>query len=150
MDRLKLAALDQSDLEVISAHMQDAVLTRSDIRYWRSKGKFALLANRFAWDAVSPGKRGRYQRRLSGLQFARVLSVRSCGISRDGDTVLCLLSIGFEQGEPPSGAVVLTFAGGGTIRLEVECIEAQLDDLGPAWETARAPSHEDGERIDAA
>lgn len=150
MELLKLAALDESDLEVISAHMQDAVLTCADIRYWRSKGKFALLANRFAWDAVSPDKRGRYQRRRSGLQFARVLNARSSGISREDDTVLCLLSIGFEPGEPPSGAIVLSFAGGGTIRLEVECIEAQLDDLGPAWETAHAPSHEDSERIDAA
>lgn len=148
MDLLKLAALDESDLEVISAHMQDAVLKRSDIRYWRAKGKFAIMANRFAWDA--PADRGQYQRRLSGLQFARVLSARSSGISRDGEIVLSLLSLGFEPGEAPSGAVVLTFAGGGTIRLEVECIEAQLDDLGPAWETAHAPSHEDGERIDAA
>jgi hypothetical protein len=150
MELLKLAALDESDLEVLSAHMQDAVLKCSDIRYWKSKGKFAILANRFAWDALSRGKNGRFQRRLSGLQFARVLSARSSGISRDGETVLSLLSIGFDPGEPPSGTVVLTFAGGGTIRLEVECIEAQLDDLGPAWETAHVPCHEDGQRIDAA
>jgi len=55
---------------------------------------------------------------------------------------LSLLSIGFEPADPPSGAIVLNFSGGSTIRLDVECIEVQLDDLGPAWETAHMPSHE--------
>jgi len=146
---LKLAALDEGDLEVVSAHMQDAVLKCADIRYWKAKGKFALLANRFAWDAVPARNGGPYQRRRSGLQFARVLSARSSGIPRGGEGVLCLLSIGFEAADPPSGAIVLTFAGGGTIRLEVECIEAQLEDLGPAWETARLPCHEASEAREA-
>src|SRR6266542_4402859 len=70
----------------------------------------------------------------------------SSGIVQDiDDAILCLLSIGFEPGDPPSGTIVLNFAGGGTIKLEVECIEAQLDDLGPAWETAHVPWHEHAE-----
>ena len=143
MSLLKLAALDEDDLAVISAHMQDAVLKVSDLRHLRAKQKFVLLANRFAWDAFHAGGRRSNERRRSGLQFARVLSAKAARIRQDtAEGVLSLLSIGFEPAEAPSGTIVLNFSGGGTIRLDVECIEAQLDDLGPAWETAHIPSHE--------
>jgi hypothetical protein len=144
MQPLKLAALDASDLEIVSAHMQDAVIKLADIRYLAAKQKFVLIANRFVWDAIHIGRRRSFERRRSGLQFARVLSARSSGVPQNLDeAVLCLLSIGFEPGDAPSGTIVLNFAGGGTIKLEVECIEVQLDDLGPAWATAHVPSHEE-------
>jgi len=143
MSLLKLAALDEDDLAVISAHMQDAVLKVSDLRHLRAKQKFVLLANRFAWAAFHADGRRSNERRLSGLQFARLVSAKAARIRQDtAEGVLSLLSIGFEPADAPSGTIVLNFSGGGTIRLDVECIEAQLDDLGPAWETAHIPSHE--------
>ena len=136
---LKLAALDAEDLAVISAQMQDALVKVGDMAFNRSRRQFALVANRFAWDADEDR-----QRRRSGLHFDRVLSVRSRGIPRhDADAVLSLLSIGFEMGDAPAGDVVLTFSGGGDIRLTVECIEAQLRDLGPVWQASSVPSHDD-------
>jgi hypothetical protein len=56
--------------------------------------------------------------------------------------VLELLALGFEAGDPPAGAVHLLFAGGGTVKIEVECIEARLADLGAAWATAAKPKHD--------
>jgi Protein of unknown function (DUF2948) len=37
--------------------------------------------------------------------------------------------------------VTITFSGGATLRLEVECLEAELADLGPSWITAACPVH---------
>jgi hypothetical protein len=38
------------------------------------------------------------------------------------------------------------FSGGAALRLEVECLEAELADLGPAWVTECCPTHAvDGE-----
>lgn len=137
---LKLAALDAEDLAVISAQMQDAVVKASDLAFSRGRRQFALVANRYAWDETE----GR-QRRRSGLHFDRVTAVRSRGIAQGDDrAVLSLLAIAFEPGEGPEGEIVLTFSGGGSIRLAVECIEAQLKDLGPAWEASSTPHHEDG------
>ncbi len=134
---LKLAALDADDLAVISAQMQDAVLRLGDITHVKARRQFAFIANRFAWDA------GERQRRRTGLHFDRVTSVKAQNIRQgDRDTIVELLAITFENGDPPSGAIILTFAGGGTIRLEVECVEASLKDLGPAWATEHQPSHE--------
>lgn len=134
---LKLSALDAEDLSVISAHMQDAVLKVGDMGYAKGLKQFALVANRFAWDAE-----GERQRRRTGLHFDRVLAVKSQNIRRDDpEAVLSLLAIGFTEADAPSGEVLLTFSGGGTVKLSVECLEAQLRDLGPAWATAKVPSH---------
>ncbi|HZA01678.1 MAG TPA: DUF2948 family protein, partial [Hyphomicrobiaceae bacterium] len=59
--------------------------------------------------------------------------------------VLELLAIQFEETDAPAGAVTLVFAGGGAIRLEVECIEAELRDLGAAWKARCKPEHPDGD-----
>jgi hypothetical protein len=136
---LKLTALDSQDLEVISASMQDAVLKAGDIRYLKREKKLALVARRFAWEASGSTN----ERRLTGLHFGRVLAVRSQGIDRDAkDAVLSLLSITFLPTDEPAGTIAIAFSGGVTLHLDVECIEARLADLGPAWETGRRPSHE--------
>jgi len=138
---LKLSALDADDLAVISAHMQDAVLKAGDLSYLKKARKFALVANRFVWEHGA--KAEHFERRRTGLHFDRVTGVKVQSIPRDDrEAVLSLLSIGFEEADAPSGAIVLTFSGGGTIRLDVECIEAQLSDLGPAWATDHLPRHE--------
>jgi hypothetical protein len=135
---LKLAALDAEDLAVISAQMQDAVLLAGDMSYSRQRQQFALVANRYAWDEAG----GTRQRRRTGLNFNRVTAARVHGIDqRNRDAVLSLLAITFEPLDPPSGIITLAFAGGGSIKLSVECIEARLSDMGNAWATARTPSH---------
>ncbi len=47
----------------------------------------------------------------------------------------------FEPGDPPGGRVTLTFSGDASIQLEVECIEAELKDLGLVWRTRSRPEH---------
>lgn len=138
---LKLAALDEEDLAVISAQMQDAVLRVGDLVFRPRQRQFALVANRFAWDAQN-----QRQRRRTGLHFDRVLKAEARNIRMDDkDAILSLLSIGYEQTDAPSGVILLTFSGGGTIRLAAECLEAQLLDLGPAWTTPNQPVHPDDE-----
>ena len=140
MDLLKLTALDEQDLEVVSAHLQDAVLLIRDIKYLPRDKRFALVANRF--EHVREG--GSALRKRCGVHFNQVLSAQSRKIRQGApEAVLSLLSIAFEPGdEAPAGTIELTFSGGGSIRLSVECIEASLEDLGPMWETANVPDHE--------
>ena len=148
---LKLTALDSEDLEVISAHMQDATLLVGDITYLARHKKLALVANRFCWEsAASPGAagsdgKGQFRRCRCGLQINRVFAVRYAKVRRDNpDGVLSLLAILFHPGrEAPGGVIELTFSGGGALRAEVECIEVALDDLGLSWETPSKPAHAD-------
>ncbi|HEX9904538.1 MAG TPA: DUF2948 family protein [Propylenella sp.] len=143
MDGLRLIALDAEDLAVLSAYVQDAVLKVRDINWMPAERRLVMAMNRFAWEAALGRSRRRdYQRRRSALRFDRVAAVSSTGIDRAaGDAVLELLAVRFEPRRSPSGDVMLDFAGGAALRLSVECLEAQLTDLGPVWSTPHAPRH---------
>ncbi len=147
MQLLKLMALDEDDLQVMSAHLQDAVLRIGDIAYVPSEKRFAMVANRFDWESASDGnsrKKKGFQRRRSAMRFDRVLGAQLQGIDlKAKNAVLELLAIQFEETDKPEGHVTLVFAGGGAIRLHVECIEAEMRDMGPVWETKLKPEHED-------
>lgn len=145
MDLLKLIALDEADLEIISSHLQDAVVRVGDMAYVPSKKRFAALLNRFDWERIESGNgRKDYRRRRTALRFERVLEAKHKGIGPATEhKVLSLLAIVFEPDETPSGYVTLAFAGDASIKLKVECIEAALTDLGPAWRTKSKPEHPD-------
>lgn len=140
---LKLLALDEEDLRVVSAHLQDAVLKVGDIAYRPVEKRFVVTMNRFVWEKAGGGLRRRaFERRRSVLHFDRVLGVKAGGLDqRKKGEVLELLAIRFAPAREPTGTIELVFAGGAAIRLEVECIEAQLTDLGAAWETRAKPAH---------
>lgn len=148
MSELKLIALDAEDLSVLSVNLQDAVLRISDIAYLPREKRFAAIANRFDWLGASDGKGGgSYARRRAALRFERVLNAQVQGLDlANKGAVLALLAISFEAGatpESPEGHVTLHFAEGAAIRLHVECIEAELKDLGPVWQAKSKPQHPD-------
>ncbi len=144
MQDLKLVALDEEGLAVISAHAQDAVIRVADMGFARSDKRFVIMMNRFAWEHGGGDDRPKTAIRCrSAMHFDHVLDVRSRGINpRARDGVLNLLAIGFEVEDAPSGIVTLSFAGGGTIELQVECLELRLNDLGARWAARAVPSHE--------
>lgn len=140
MTDLKLLALDSEDLEVISASTQDAVIRVPDLGFAQGDRRFALLMNRYAWELG--GDRSKGQRKRAALSFARVNAVAVAGIDQNAqEGVLELLDIRFEETDAPAGTIELRFAGGGTIRLTVECVEARLEDLGAAWAAKAKPEH---------
>jgi hypothetical protein len=138
MPDLKLLALDGEDLEVISATTQDAVLRVGDMGFAKADRRFALLMNRFAWEAGGKTR----QRKRTALHFDRVSDVKVQGIDTNAvDGVLELLAVRYTMTDDPAGTVDLDFAGGGTVRLSVECLEARLQDLGAAWAAKATPTH---------
>jgi hypothetical protein len=140
---LKLIALDPDDLKILSAHLQDAVLRLSEMAYVPSERRFAAILDRFDWLATVGGDGSSNMRRCRcALRFDRVKRAQVQNI-RPGEPAAFaeLLAITYEEAEPPSGTITLYFAGGGGVRLEVECIEAELRDLGVAWKTAIKPEH---------
>lgn len=142
MDQLKLVALDEQDLEIVSAHVQDAVMKVGDLDFSAASKRFVMSMNRFAWESETGRFRRRHQRRKSVLDFNRVLGARTSGINREKlEDVLSLLAIRFHERDAPAGTIELIFSGGGAIALQVECIEARLADLGGAWESMARPIH---------
>jgi hypothetical protein len=142
---LKLLVFDEEDLAVVSANLQDALVRASDMAFLQREQRFAITAARFNWMAADEGRCERLQ---TGIHFERVSNVRTTGF-RPGkpDEVLNLLSIVFEPTEAPSGQVVLTFSGGAAVRFEVECLEAQMRDIGPRWPCGGKPDHPAGDAV---
>jgi hypothetical protein len=134
---LNLLAEDQDDLGVLSAALQDAVAKVGDIAYEPKGRRLTIAFNRYRWEA------GGRQRVRSALQIGGVLALQQRKIRRDRrDAVIELLAIAFEPGNAPGGVLTLTFAGGGDLRAEVECVDAVLADVSQPWPTPRTPSHE--------
>jgi len=140
MELLRLVALDEEDLAIISTHLQDAVIRVGDLQYLPREKRFVLCARRFDWECQS-GEPPR--RRLTGLHFERVIAVRTRGIDREKpDDVLNLLAVAFTPTEAPSGRATLVFSDGSAVQLDLECIETQMKDLGPVWEAEARPAHD--------
>lgn len=167
---LKLLAFDNEDLEIISTHCQDAVVRISDIGFVPSERRFALILNRFDWEnSIDTGAKNhnQHRRRRSALRFEYVKSVKKLNMDlTKKDSVKDLLAICYQQNpapvgsnqqntdkqstnpestdldsKGPEGTISLIFAGQSEIKLEIECIEAILQDLGAIWETKSMPEH---------
>ena len=140
---LNLGAEDAEDLGVMAALCQDAVLPISEMTWSARERRFALLLNRFRWEDEGRARHAP-ERVQSVLAFDNVLGVSSQGIDRsDKDVVLSVLAIRWEEGDVPSGDILLELAGDGAIRLRVEAIEARLKDVTKPYlaPSKRAPEH---------
>jgi hypothetical protein len=146
MAPVKFVALDRDDLEVVSAHLQDALVKVADV-VWRPKEQRLVVGlDRFDWLAAD-GTKPELRRCRSALRFDRVTGCKCRNVDPAGkDAVLNLLAVEFSQEDAPGGIVTLIFSGGGMLRLEVECLEAELADLGPAWPANARPVHADDGR----
>jgi hypothetical protein len=144
MTRLRLAAADAEDLQILSARLQDAVLKLKDVSWQPKKRRFAAVVNRLKWEE------GGKTRVRAGLHFDSVLAVQSHKVKLGAEeAVIDLLAVTFTPNGPkeneegdPGGVVELVLAGGGAIRLTVECIEAELADMSQPWAAIGTPDHE--------
>ena len=128
--QLKLIALDADDLAVISTHVQDARVQTSDIIWRQGEKRLVIGMNRLDWEQTLEGET-EPRRLVSALRFDRVLACKSRNIDlAASERVLDLVGIEFHGQNAPGGSALLLFAHGGAIRLDVECLECELTDLG--------------------
>lgn len=136
---LKLTATDPDDMTVISACLQDAVTIASEVNYLPRERRFAGVFSRFRWEDHHQNGAKRWVR--AGVHFNGVLGVQQRDMSRSADQVLELLAIAATPGADGSASVRLDFAGGSSVRLQVECIDCALTDIGEPWVGRRLPTH---------
>jgi Protein of unknown function (DUF2948) len=137
---LRLRGEDAEDLAVISAVVQDALVSVKDLTYDRAERRFTLIANRFRWEGKVDASNGvPYERTLCAVTIDAVDAVSYRGFRRrDDERILSLLAI--RPGEKP-GSIDLEFSGGATLRLAVSTINVYATDIGEAWPTVWQPDH---------
>jgi hypothetical protein len=126
---LKVIALDADDLAVISAHVQDARVQTADIIWRQGEKRLVVGMSRLDWEQTLSGQTAP-RRLIAALRFDRVLACKSRNIDMGTPAALELVGIEFHPADPPGGSAVLLFNHGGALRLDVECLECQLTDLG--------------------
>ncbi|MBL1242335.1 MAG: DUF2948 family protein [OCS116 cluster bacterium] len=140
MSDLKLIAMDEEDLEVISSHVQDALLYVRDIDFVVGSKQLNLAINRCHNEADIGANRA--QRSHAGLVFSHVESMQVQNINRaQPEQILSLLNVEFNPAEAPEGMVELIFADNATIKLKVNCLEVHLADMGETWTSNVKPTH---------
>lgn len=138
---IRLSAADADDLIVLSSLLQDAVVAIVDMAWLRDQHSFVLVAARFRWETLDRAARaaGRSagERINCGLRIQQVRRVRMRGIDRASAGATLELSALRHQ----DGALLLVFAGGAMVRLEVDAILCHLEDFGAPWPTQFQPDH---------
>lgn len=128
--RHRLVALDADDLAVISAHVQDARVAVADVVWRPSEKRLVVGMQRLDWEQ-SLGGVDEPRRLLSALRFDRVLACKSRNVDLgSSESALSFVGIEFHVSDAPSGNVLLLFAEDAALRLDVECLECELADLG--------------------
>ena len=101
MSKLKLAAADAQDLEVLSARLQDAVVKLKNVTWLPKKRRFAAVVNRLQWEE------GGKTRIRAGLHFDGVLAVKTQNVKLGAaNAVVSILAPSTEsrpRGEPCKG-----------------------------------------------
>jgi len=152
---LKLRAIDDEDLAVLAACLQDALVPAHDMRYLAGENRFVLVANRFCWERL-PGmglegagtadpEAGPFERVHCGLTIEHVRRVQSRGFpdagTGDSEKLYEVLTILAEPAGADGAVLTLVFAGDAAVRLEVERIEVLAGDVGEPWPTLWRPHH---------
>ncbi|AYG95425.1 DUF2948 family protein [Brevundimonas naejangsanensis] len=133
---LHLLAEDADDLQIISAALQDAILRPVDIRWEKEARRLTVVLSRFCWECGGT-------RVMAAMQFGDVQAVKSRRLPRAPESALELLALDFLPTEAPGGQVMMMFAGGGDLRIDVECLDAVLTDLSERWPARMSPTHLD-------
>jgi hypothetical protein len=153
---LKLRARDAADLQTVAAIAQDALVALGDMRYQPRERRFALMLNRFRWEAAPSDGAAKppvreagdagfnegatdFERIHSVLSFERVRGVKRKNLEQAAtDGMLSLLTLRHD-----GRYLLIAFAGGGAIRLDVEQLLCHMEDVGESWPTLWQPQHSD-------
>lgn len=130
-DRLLLLAQEPSEVPVLSALLQDAVVPLEQLVYDARGRRLVLLASRYRWEA---GDRSRVR---SAVRIDSVLGAQRRGWPADPTAMLSLLAVTAD-----GGTVTLQFSGSASIRLTVECIDMVLEDVTSPWPAVGEPAHD--------
>ena len=138
---LKLLAINDDDLKVLSAHLQDSVTLVRDMVFLKKNRTFLMMANRFMWEDIEKGIFRKNKRIRCAVKFENVFEVRSKNINQKRpNKILELLSIENKL-KNNKHRLILTFSGSNEVALIVEEIQVLLDDIGLLWEVKRIPKH---------
>jgi hypothetical protein len=132
--RLRIKAVDAEDLAVLSALLQDSLVTVGDIALFQAEDKkqMALLCSRYCWE-----NKDNTQRQHALLVINDVVQAQYKCIDRSNPAqILSILSLQLNDEE-----LRIVFADDAVLRLSLQQPEIFLSDLADPWPTQFVPCH---------
>ena len=139
---IKLIGKNEEDLKIISAYIQDSVVTVKDMVFLKKNRMFLLIVNRFMWENIVDSSNKEKQRVKCAIKFEGIFEVKSKKINQQNkEKRLEFLTIECNRILDKNYEIKFFFAGGSIITLISEFIEVSMHDLGKPWAVKHVPKH---------
>ena len=140
---LKLIGKNLEDIKVISAYLQDSIVTLKNIAFLKKNRIFVMILNRFMWEDVEKGFFRKNKRIKCVVKFEEVIKVKSQNINqKNKNRSLELLAIKCTKSIDADCNIKVFFSGGSLITIIAENIDIILNDFGKSWNVKHTPMHQ--------
>ena len=134
-NKIRLNALNNDDLKVFSSLCQDAIISKEEIFYDKSKKMFVATLTRYCWEQQGLNDKNINYRVVTGLQIKNVNNVEFIGF-KSKVLFYNLLAITYEKAN-----IFLNLSMSSKIKLNCKKISATLEDIDIPWPTKLKPLH---------
>ena len=141
-NNLRLIGKNLDDLKVISAYLQDSIVSLKDVVFLKKNMTFIMIVNRFMWEDVEKGIFRQSKRIRCAVKFEQVLNVKSLNINqKNKNEPLEYLAIKCSATFDKTYETKIFFSGDGIMTIISEVIEVVMHDLGKPWNVKHIPLH---------
>jgi len=141
-NNLKLICKNKDDLKVVSAYLQDSIVTVKDLAFLKKNRSFIMIVNRFMWEDVEKGILRKNKRIRCAIKFDDVISVKSKNINqKKRNKFLECLAIKCLNFKSKNCKIKIFYAGDSIITIISETINITMHDLGESWGVKHVPFH---------
>ena len=135
-NKIQLNALNNDDLKIFSFLCQDAILSKNEYFYDKTKKQFVTTLTRYCWEKKEFRDKNINFRVVTGLQFKNVDNVEFINF-KTKMSFYNLLTISYINKN-----IILNFSMSSKIKLNCNKIDATIEDIDIPWPTKLKPIHD--------
>ena len=133
--KIRLNALNNDDLKIFSFLCQDAIISKEEIFYNKTKKIFVATLTRYCWEQQELNDKNISYRVVTGLQIKNVNNVEYINF-KSKISFYNLLAITYEKEN-----IFLNLSMTSKIKLDCKKINATIEDIDIPWPTKLKPLH---------
>ncbi len=133
--KIQLNALNNDDIKIFSFLCQDAIISKEEIFYDKTKKMFVATLTRFCWEQQEFNNKNINYRVVTGLQIKNVNNVQYFNF-KSKKSFYNLLAITYEKEN-----IILNLSMSSKIKLDCKKINATIEDIDIPWPTKLKPLH---------
>ena len=134
-NKIRLNAFNDDDLKIFSFLCQDAIISKEEIFFDKTKKLFVATLTRYCWEKQELNDKNINYRVVTGLQIKNVDNVEYINF-KSKMSFYNLLAITYEKAN-----IILNLSMSSKIKLDCKKINATIEDIDIPWPTKLKPLH---------